>query len=323
LIIFLTGKIGVDKSAHTIEHKTTTFSLELDTKGAYAADFDDFMETMIRNRDFSGCGRFLTHLACSKDQVKREKYQMYLYDNLKAAESKAEALNKELIEEKDTTAKIAEMNAKLEAKMKSNKKSDKKEAKEAAEKFQNALNIVQQQLAAEKKITAELKGLQGRLEETEQQLLTTIKSRDFLTEKLEEVIGFNTDLKKDLAESKESQAHLLDRTNKLLERLDDKDNALSKINMEKLALVESLTATQGLNTQLTSEIKVLTTERSKIDAEVNKLLNRLEENQRLLTVATVEKDQLRSMYGEYIYDRAPGSQSWQYCFSSNNVSSLT
>ena len=86
--------------------------------------------------------------------------------------------------------------------------------------------------------------------------------------------------------------------NKLLERLDDKDNALSKINMEKLALVESSTATQGLNTQLTSEIKVLTTERSKIDAEVNKLLNHLEENQRLLTVATVEKDQLRSMYGD-------------------------
>ena len=189
--------------------------------------------------------------------------------------------------------------------------------------LENALNIVQQQLAAEKKITAELKGLQGRLEETEQQLLTTIKSRDFLTKKPEEVIGFNTDLKPDLAESKESQAHLPDCMNKLPERLDDKDNALSKINMEKLALVESSTATQGLNTQLTSEIKVLTTERSKIDAEVNKLLNRLEENQRLLTVATVEKDQLRSMYGEYMYDRAPGSQSWQYCFSSNDDSSLT
>jgi chromosome segregation ATPase len=111
--------------------------------------------------------------------------------------------------------------------------------------------------------------------------------------------------------------------NKLLERLDDKDNALSKINMEKLALVESSTASQGLNTQLTSEIKVLTTERSKIDAEVNKLLNHLEENQRLLTVVTVEKDQLWSMYGEYMYDHAPGLQSWQYCFSSNDVSSLT
>jgi chromosome segregation ATPase len=240
-----------------------------------------------------------------------------LMNDLKAAESKAEALSKELTEEKDTTTKIAEMNAKLESKMKSNKKSDKKEAKEAAEKFQNALDIVQQQLAAEKEITAKLKGLQGRLEETEQHLLTAINSRTDLTEKLQEINGLNTDLKKDLAESKESQLHVLDRMNKLLERLDEKDDALSKITMEKSALFENLTATQGLNTQLTSEIKALTNELSKNDAEVNKFLNRLEENQRLLTVATAEKDQLQSMYGEYMYYRAPGSQSWQYRFSTN------
>ena len=240
-----------------------------------------------------------------------------LMNDLKAAESKAEALSKELTEEKDTTTKIAEMNAKLESKMKSNKKSDKKEAKEAAEKFQNALDIVQQQLAAEKEITAKLKGLQGRLEEAEQHLLTAINSRTDLTKKLQEINGLNTDLKKDLAESKESQLHVLDRMNKLLERLDEKDDALSKITMEKSALVENLTATQGLNTQLTSEIKALTNERSKNDAEVNKFLNRLEENQRLLTVATAEKDQLRSMYGEYMYYRAPGSQSRQYRFSTN------
>jgi chromosome segregation ATPase len=240
-----------------------------------------------------------------------------LMNDLKAAESKAEAISKELTEEKDTTTKIAEMNAKLESKMKSNKKSDKKEAKEAAEKFQNALDIVQQQLAAEKEITAKLKGLQGRLEEAEQHLLTAINSRTDLTKKLQEINGLNTDLKKDLAESKESQLHVLDRMNKLLERLDEKDDALSKITMEKSALFENLTATQGLNTQLTSEIKALTNERSKNDAEVNKFLNRLEENQRLLTVATAEKDQLRSMYGEYMYYRAPGSQSRQYRFSTN------
>jgi chromosome segregation ATPase len=240
-----------------------------------------------------------------------------LMNDLKAAESKAEAISKELTEEKDTTTKIAEMNAKLESKMKSNKKSDKKEAKEAAEKFQNALDIVQQQLAAEKEITAKLKGLQGRLEEAEQHLLTAINSRTDLTKKLQEINGLNTDLKKDLAESKESQLHVLDRMNKLLERLDEKDDALSKITMEKSALFENLTATQGLNTQLTSEIKALTNELSKNDAEVNKFLNRLEENQRLLTVATAEKDQLQSMYGEYMYYRAPGSQSWQYRFSTN------
>jgi len=240
-----------------------------------------------------------------------------LMDDLKAAESKAESLSKELIEEKGTTTKIAEMNAKLEVTMKSNKKSDKKEAKEAAEKFQNALNIVQQQLGAEKEITAKLKGLQGRLEETEHQLLTTIKSRTVLTEKLQEINGLNTDLKRDLAQSKESQVHILDRMNKLLERLDDKDAALSKITMEKSALVENLTATRGINTQLTSEIKALTNERPKNDAEVNKLRNSLEENQRLLTVATAEKDQLRSMYGEYMYDRATGSQFWEYRFSTN------
>jgi chromosome segregation ATPase len=219
--------------------------------------------------------------------------------NLKAAESKAETLSKELSVEKDTMRTIAEMNAKLEAKMKSNKKADKKEAQDAAEKFQRALDIVQQKLAAEKEITAQLHGLQVQLEESEQQLVSTFKSRDSLFEKLEEINGHNSDLKKNLAKSEENQDLLLQRINKLLERLDDKDAALSKITMEKSELFETLTASERLNTQLSSEIEALKNEQPKKSEEMNKLLDRLDESRRLLTVATAEKDQLRSMYGEY------------------------
>jgi len=95
-----------------------------------------------------------------------------------------------------------------------------------------------------------LKALQERLDETEVDLSTSIKRRDDLSEKLDELQSVNAALKTDVAESKIEQSALLNRVNKLLERLDEKDNALSKVHDERSALVERCSETEGLYKQL-------------------------------------------------------------------------
>lgn len=118
------------------------------------------------------------------------------------------------------------------------------------EKFQQELQDMMKQLNAEKEITVQLKALQERLDETEGHLSTSIKRRDDLSEKLDELQSVNAALKTDVAESKIEQSALLNRVNKLLERLDEKDNVLSKVQGEKSALVERYSETQGLYKQL-------------------------------------------------------------------------
>ena len=118
------------------------------------------------------------------------------------------------------------------------------------EKFQQELQDMMKQLNAEKEITVQLKALQERLDETEGHLSTSIKRRDDLSEKLDELQSVNAALKTDVAESKIEQSALLTRVNKLLERLDEKDNVLSQVQDEKSALVERFSETQGLYKQL-------------------------------------------------------------------------
>ena len=99
------------------------------------------------------------------------------------------------------------------------------------------------------------------------------------TEKLGEVHGVNAALKTEVAESKTSQAELLNRVNKLLERLDEKDDALTNVNNEKSQLVENVTETEGTNDTLKSEVHVLKDSQVKASKELIKLLDRMEEKE--------------------------------------------
>lgn len=102
-----------------------------------------------------------------------------------------------------------------------------------------------------------LKVLQERLDETEHQLEATNKQKEELVKKLGEMQGVHDALKTEVAESKTSQAELLNRVNKLLERLDDKDDILSNVNEEKHDLVNKLTKVEASNSHLESEVQSL------------------------------------------------------------------
>lgn len=300
----LASQLKEEKMA-TIEIANRQASLETEFKSAKKSHKQEKtkllneLKVAMENQAHLANAAKVTVASMSKDHKSKvasmeETHKAAVFD----LDSKAEALRKELKQEKDTVMQIAESNAKVEAKMKSEKKAAAKESKELAEKFKHDLELVQKQLAGEKINTAQLQGLQGRLEVTEQQLVAAAKRRDDLAVMLEELRGLNAGLNKEVAESKENQAQLLVRIKNLDGRLDEKDAALSSITNEHSELVEKLTSTQECNSQLTSKIKGMQDDTAKNDIELHKLLDRMEETQHLLATATAEKDQVRTMYDD-------------------------
>ena len=116
------------------------------------------------------------------------------------------------------------------------------------------------------------------------------KNKRELVEKLDEMQGNNDALKTEVAESKENQADLLKQVKKLRQRLDEKDNSMSNMIMEKNELlVEKVAETQVLKNQLQSDVKELKDSHAE---ELNKLREHLGEKGTALSSVTMEKKDL-------------------------------
>jgi len=125
-------------------------------------------------------------------------------------------------------------------------------------KAQGLMNQLQSEVKGIKdshdKTSKELNELFKLLDETQQHLSDTTKQKE-MAEKLGEMQVINDALKAEIAESRRNQAELLNHVIKLLERLDEKDSALSNVTMEKNELLEKVTKVTGLNKSIESEIQ--------------------------------------------------------------------